>query len=152
MKTTTTIDVNSATPRPEGVPECVWTDFLGALWTNRALGTTGAKSQTSVEGVIYYATATRFPAPEQHRYAVTVTTEKPTERKHNPGLAVTLLSSENTYLTYPTTGRLSVIEVGVTGRIIAAVFRVTDPIHSSGLSAPVEVRNPAFVYGLEATR
>ena len=59
-------------------------------------------------------------------------------------LKVRLLNSDNEYLTYPALGVIEIQEIGVTNEIINAVFR---QIGKDGrLGAPVEVRNPTFIY------
>jgi hypothetical protein len=67
-------------------------------------------------------------------------------------LYVTLLSSENTYLTYPCEGLLQILEYGTDGSIIAAGFRVKRDISeyngkfNSLYSAQVQVSKPTFQY------
>lgn len=58
---------------------------------------------------------------------------------------VTMLASDNTYLTYPVDGEIELLELGTNGSIIHAVFRRSNPDGTP--SAPVEVRRPHFTYG-----
>lgn len=61
---------------------------------------------------------------------------------------VTLESSDNTYIEYPATGLLTVIETGPFGSINRATFeKATD--NPTQFGAPVEVRNPTFRYADE---
>lgn len=70
-------------------------------------------------------------------------------------LQVTLLSSDNTYLTYPCKGMLELFEIGMSGTIITGIFRGfkdEEKGHnwfdkSKGLNCPVVVKNPTFTYG-----
>jgi hypothetical protein len=62
-------------------------------------------------------------------------------------LYVKLEGSDNTYLTYPCFGLLHILEVGTTGSIIVATFRVAQ---NGILSAPVRVQNATFSYSSDA--
>lgn len=55
---------------------------------------------------------------------------------------VTLYKSDNTYLTYPVNGRITILETGTDGRIIRAIFQM----NSGG---PVVVDHPDFEYPAE---
>jgi hypothetical protein len=59
-------------------------------------------------------------------------------------IRVTLARSDNTYLHYPCTGLLRVIEYGTNGHIIHATFQVEPQVEQH--SAPVMVANPSFEY------
>lgn len=67
-------------------------------------------------------------------------------------LYVTLLNSENKYLTYPCEGLLKILEYGTNGSIIVASFRAKRPISEyngkfqSLFSAPVQCLEPEFQY------
>jgi hypothetical protein len=69
------------------------------------------------------------------------------------GLYVTLLASDNPYLKYPAEGYLHILEYGVNGAILQAVFagKVEPGTSNSGSNygafhAYVECKNPVFVY------
>lgn len=55
---------------------------------------------------------------------------------------VTLYNSDNTYLTYPVNGKITILETGTDGRIIRAVFQ-----KNSG--GPVVIDHPDFEYAAE---
>lgn len=55
---------------------------------------------------------------------------------------VTLYKSDNTYLTYPVNGKITILETGTDGRIIRAVFQT----NSGG---PVVIDHPDFEYPAE---
>ena len=56
-------------------------------------------------------------------------------------MAVELLSSDNTFLSYPVKGRIEIIEYTLDGRI-SAIFYLLE----KG-TGPVVVKNPVFTYG-----
>jgi len=60
------------------------------------------------------------------------------------GLPVILLSSDNEYLAPGVRGVMKIIEQGTDLRVIVAVFHRLTEDHNLG--APVECRNPVFVY------
>lgn len=64
-------------------------------------------------------------------------------------LYVKLTGSENQFLTYPCFGLLEIIEFGVSGSIVVAVFRVAK---DGKLSAPVEVCDAKFEYSPRRAR
>lgn len=69
-------------------------------------------------------------------------------------LFVTLVTSDNEYLKYPCRGWLELFELGTNGSVIVGVFRglKTEEGHMGTSEAPVEVRNPMFVYDYKDTK
>lgn len=65
--------------------------------------------------------------------------------KNHFNLPVTITGSDNTYLQYPVSGVINIIEQGTNLSIIVAVFRQFRP--DGSLGAPVSVRNPKFTFG-----
>jgi hypothetical protein len=63
-----------------------------------------------------------------------------------PKLFVKLISSENTFISYPALGLLEILEFSTVGSIIAARFREEC---NGKLSAAVEVKNPSFEFSRE---
>lgn len=59
-------------------------------------------------------------------------------------IKVELYSSHNNYIDYPANGLIDVLEVGVNGEVISAVFIEISDIGKK--SPPVLIKNPTFKY------
>jgi len=59
-------------------------------------------------------------------------------------IQITLLLSDNEYLTYPCEGTIEILEIGNDGHITNAVFRAAKSANCAG--TPVVVKNPRFQY------